>query len=251
MAQLGTMRGFIVGLAALLWSATGLAQSTLIGFDFGPAAGVPQNWNPVAGVGTFTGLVDEAGNPVPLSLTVSGTAVDNFPVVPLPETIPLHDADLSNLGGSIYTFEDRVELALSGLAPDTLYQLWVFGIRDIEGRSGPAFEQHVIVNGELRSTQSAENRVLAVNSRIGSNSVSLAQQAIIVRSDANGAMSIAVEDPGNLNILGGGVYLAGLALREWDGSRPFHSVPVMPLAGILLLSCLLGWVATRQRNLLR
>lgn len=246
MTQFRKVRALAAMLLLLAWVPAGFAQPALIGIDFGPAGGVPQNWNPVAGVGAFGNLIDEAGNAVPVTLTVSGVGVDNFPVLPLPATIPQHSNDLSNLAGSVYTFEDRVDLGFSGLAPDQLYQLWIFAVRDIEGRAGPAFEHQVRVNGELRSTQSGQDRELVVNSQVGSSADSLERLPMVVRSTATGTLSVSVEDPGNLNILGGGVYLAGVALREWDGSRPFHSVPSLPGAALLLLAFLLAWAGVRR-----
>lgn len=246
MTQFGIARALATILLLLAWIPAGYSQPALIGIDFGPAGGVPQNWNPVAGVGTFTNLVDEAGNPVPITLTVAGVGVANFPVLPLPSSIPQHSNDLANLAGSVYTFEDRVDLEFSGLVPDQLYQLWVFAVRDIEGRPGAAFEHQIRVNGELRSTQSGDDRELVVNSRVGSSSVSLDRLPIAVSSTATGTLSVVVEDPGNLNILGGGVYLAGVALREWDGSRPFHGVPSLPGVALLLLAVLLAWTGARR-----
>lgn len=249
MAQFRKLRTWAAGLLALVWCSAGWAQSALVGIDFGPAGGVPQNWNLVSGVGSFSGLIDEAGNPVPVSLGVSGTGVDSFPVTPLPNTIPAHGNDLTNIGGSVYTFEDRVDLVLSGLQPETTYQLWVFAVRDIEGRAGLGFEQHVSVNGTLRVTQTARDRELTVNSRLGSSTETLGSSAILAQSDTAGVISIRVEDPGNLNILGGGVYLAGLAFQEWDGTREAQPVPAMPGFVLLLLVCLLGW--TGYRHVLR
>lgn len=246
MSPLRHLRIFATGLAVLLWCSALQAQPALVGIDFGPTGGsTPLNWNPAAGAGTFGSLVDEAGDPVSLVLTVSGAGVDSFPVAPLPATIPQHSNNLANLGGSIYTFENSIELNLSGLSPGTDYELWVFGVRDIEGRAGPAFEQQVSVNGVARAAQSAADRELMVNSQLGSSSTALDSSAMVVQSDGGGALNIRVEDPGNLDILGGGVYLAGLAVRERDDTGPMHSIPSVPVAGLLLLSVLLAWVGLR------
>lgn len=221
------------------------ASASIVGVDFGPpASATPGNWNLVTGPGVSPGLINEAGEVTAIAINLSGPGIDNFNVSILASTIPTHSTSLANLTGSVFTFEDRVDIAFTGLQPNTRYDIWVFGVRDIEGRSGPAFEQTVSISGGPGFVQIGADRELVVNGQVGSSAVNLANYSVTGQANASGELSIAVVDPGNLNILTGGVYLAGVALRP--ALEP-NAVPSSTLWSLLLLVGLMTLVARRAR----
>ncbi|MEQ9397208.1 hypothetical protein [Haliea sp.] len=221
------------------------ASANIVGVDFGPPASpTPGNWNLVTGAGAFPGLVDEVGDPTPIGISVSGVGIDNFNVSLLTPTIPAHSTSLANLSGSVFTFEDRVDLSFTGLEPNARYDIWVFGARDILGDPGPAFEQTVSISGGASFLQIGAHRELVVNGQVGASAVNLANYAVTGRADASGELTIAVVDPGNLNILTGGVYLAGVALRP---ALEANAVPSSTWWSLLLLGGLMTLVVRRSR----
>ncbi|MDO8862515.1 hypothetical protein Q6D67_12460 [Haliea sp. E1-2-M8] len=225
------------------------AGASIVGVDFGPpASSTPSNWNLVTGPGVFTGLVNETGDPTPIAITLTGPGIDNFNVSLLAATIPTHSTGLANLSGSVFTFEDRVDLSFTGLQPDARYDIWVFGARDILGDPGPAFEQAVSISGGASFVQVGADRELVVNGQVGAAAVDLANYAVTGQANASGELTIAVVDPGNLNILTGGVYLAGVALRP--ALEP-NAVPSSTLWSLLLLGGLMTLVARRRGRSLR
>ncbi len=219
------------------------ASAQLIGVDFGPpASSTPNNWNLVSGAGTFTGLIDEEGATTPVNISVSGVGLTSFALELIPSTIPAWSTNLASLTGSIFTFDNRADFLLEGLQPNAAYDVWIFGARDIEGRTGPAFEHTVSISGGASFVQVGAHRELASNSTVGSSAVNLNNYSVRGRTNGSGQMSIAVVDPGNLNILGGGVYLSGLALQP--AIEP-NAVPASPLWSLLLLTGLLTLLARR------
>ncbi|MEQ9465312.1 MAG: hypothetical protein RJQ10_16745 [Haliea sp.] len=221
------------------------AGANIVGVDFGPPASTtPGNWNLVTGAGVFSGLLNEAGDATPIGISVSGTAISDFNVTLLTPTIPAHSTSLANLTGSVFTFEDRVDLTFTGLQPNAPYDIWVFGARDIMGDPGPAFEQEVSIDGGASFVQVGADRELVVNGQVGASAVNLNNYAVTGRANASGELSITVVDPGNLSIFGGGVFLAGVALRP--ALEPF-AVPSSTLWSLLLLGGLMTLVARRAR----
>ncbi len=225
------------------------ASANIVGVDFGPPASpTPESWNLVTGPGVVSGLVNEAGEVTPIALSLSGPSLENFVLNLVPSTIPAHSNSLANLSGSVFTFEGQVDMVFTGLEPNARYDVWVFGARDITGRSGPAFEQVVSIGGGMSFTQVGADRELVVNRQVGSSAVNLLSYAESGIADGSGELAIAVVDPGNLNILGGGAFLAGVALRP-AAATPTPTavaVPSSTLWSLLLLGGLMTLVVARR-----
>lgn len=221
------------------------ASASIVGVDFGPPVSTtPGNWNLVTGTGVVAGLVNEAGDPTAIAISVSGPGINDFNVGLLASTIPTHSTSLANLTGSIFTFEDGVNLVFSGLQPNSRHDVWVFGARDLQGNPGPAFEQAVSISGGTSFIQVGAHEELVVNGQVGAAAVNLSNYAVPGRADATGELTITVTDPGNLNIAGGGVFLTGVALRP--ALEP-NAVPSSTLWSLLLLGGLMTLVARRAR----
>lgn len=173
--------------------------------DFGTAGNItPTNWTPSDGSSSLTNLIDQAGNPTTVGLSFSITP-SSFAATVLSTTVPLESVDLSNIGGSIYSFDGIMGLTFTGLTPGAAYGVYVLGLRD-----GYSFSQSVSIAGvsTVSFTQAAQGFELCVNDQIGSDTSLLTSAGKYVRATPSGEIVITV---------GAGIsayFIAGVVLQK-------------------------------------
>ena len=126
------------------YSITGTRKRALVvGVDFDEEGGLsPNNWNLYTGGDTqivLDDLTSEAGVDVPYTLTIStdGAAFETFasddPIDPA--ALPTHLPALDEVSGYIAAEDDTWTFTWGNLAPDTVYQIYVFGHSSDEARN--------------------------------------------------------------------------------------------------------------------
>jgi hypothetical protein len=174
--------------------------------DFGSTSGAgnptPTNWTSSNGSSSLTNLIDQAGNATTVGLNFS-TTPSSFAATVLSTAVPLTSVDLSNIGGSIYSFAGSLGLTFTGLTPGAAYGVYVLGLR-----SGTSFSQPVSIAGvsTVSFTQAAASEELGVNDQIGSDTSLLTSAGKYVRATPSGEIVITVG--------GSGYYIAGVGLQK-------------------------------------
>ncbi|MCC7475889.1 MAG: proprotein convertase P-domain-containing protein [Pirellulales bacterium] len=199
------------------YSLSGTLQKNLVvGIDFDVAGGTsPLNWNSYSGGSSPTvldNLISEAGFLVPYKLTVSSSGSMLNSVAsgnPIDSAdIPAHGIPLDELGGYLSTLSDTWTFQWTNLAPNTVYQVFVFGHADA------AAENHVTVLGgqwnsasqvfDFTQTVSANDLVVGDNPS-GTNDLST--YSLLVISNPEGEITISVSGEN-----GAPASIAGLAI---------------------------------------
>lgn len=251
------MRKALVVVAAIIFSVSFIleAKATLVGVDFGPGGQQsPSNWTSVSAEGTYNNLMDENGNITDVSLVVTdsiGTAYHWAAAVD-PTTIPSHSNSLADIGGNLYSFDypslPELELQFTSLESGTVYDVWVFGVRD--GYFG--MSQDVTIAGQgapITFAQIADSQKVFVNDSLGSNSQNLSAYAKSVTSTAGGTININIV--GDVVESGYTLYaVAGVAIEPHETPPP-AAIPTLSEWGMIILSVLLALTAVvlmrRQR----
>jgi subtilisin-like proprotein convertase family protein len=196
------------------YSITGtLGKGLVVGVDFDVAGGTkPQNWNLYSGGGpndTVSGLISEAGTPVPYTLSISttGTSINTVAsAAPIdPADLPTHAVPLNALAGYIASQDQTLTFTWGNLEPWTYHTVYVFGHSDFQ-----AHNQVTITGGNLNGTiqtisfdQSISPHDLVVNNGPSSNE-DLETFAYTVLSDGSGQISIEVtNEPGFASAIAG------------------------------------------------
>jgi hypothetical protein len=169
------------------------SAAALVGVNFGsPGSVSPTNWTLATGDGTTNNLVDTAGTPTSISITLSSTpgAPLQSSGVPLAATIPSDAPSLANLQSNLYNDVTPSSLLaqFSGLTPHATYSVYAIGLR-----FSTTMDQSVTITGSgtpLVFTQSGPDFSLFFNGSIGSSSRTLESYAQSVPASNSGTISI-------------------------------------------------------------
>ncbi len=213
--QRGLRGGVVLGLAALYLMVAGQTEAaSIVGVAFSGSSSGPTNWTHVTSGGsttasTINNLIDETGNPTSTSLSFLAPQRSYFPGTLTASTVPMHTPSLAALGGnvngngSIGTFT----AVLSGLTPNSSYDVWVFGARFSNSTS-----QNVTITGAGASTsfnQTGAANSLNINAAVGSSALSLESYADLLLSSASGTITITAT-----GLSGGSYGVSGLAIES-------------------------------------
>jgi hypothetical protein len=210
---------FLIG-AGQTWA------SPLVGVTFNSSGGAPQ-WTNETGVGTTNNLKDETGANSGISLTTSATgSFSTFSVAVDSSTIPTGDSNLSGINGNIFGETSFTE-ALSGLAANSTYDVWLFVTR-----GGDPINQLVTITGAGTNSFSqtdGTNQQLVLNSMVGSSSEALGYYAVPIVSDSSGDINITITDEEG----DAGAAVSGIAIQAAPTPTPEPcSLALMGLGGI-------------------
>lgn len=210
----------------------------LVGVTFTGGAQSPTNWTRIgsSAPATISDLIDESGQATNVSITFSSPQTEFFfgGTGLAPSTVPMHTPSLADLNGNV-DGNQLFDVTLSGLSPDSVYDVWVFA-----ARFAIATDQAVTITGQGAPTsfvQSGPATDLVVNSQVGSSAEPLSFYAVPIESDASGQIEIAitplttddsfgvsgiaiqgaVPEPATVTLLGMGV--AGVAGHGWRRRR--------------------------------
>jgi hypothetical protein len=172
--------------------------------DFGVSGGnpTPTNWTPSNGRSSLTNLIDQAGNPTTVGLSFS-TTPNEYAATVLSTTVPLASVDLSNIGGTIYSFSGSMGLNFTGLTPGAAYGVYVLGLRSIVPLSQPVSIAGV---STVSFTQAAASGELSVNDQVGSDTSLLTSAGKYVQATPSGEITITVGSSA--------YFIAGVALQK-------------------------------------
>jgi hypothetical protein len=235
----------VVGLAALclFLMVTGHTEAaSIVGMAFSPSSSsAPTNWthvdSMVNGGGTISNLIDETGKATSISLQFSVVPATNttfFPVTLNTSTVPMHTPSLT-LNGNFENLGSTAPFTavLSGLAPSSPYDIWVFA-----ARQNTLVSQNVTIQGggaPIFFSQTAQaNQVLVVNGAVGSNALPLESYADVMRSSSSGTITITVT--GFSGTSGASFGVSGIALE----SIPEPSSLVLVCLGLVSLGVFVG-----------
>jgi PEP-CTERM motif len=181
-----------VGLCAMV---VGRASAgALVGVSFNGNTTGPTNWNDVGPTtnSPLNNLIDESGSPTSISIAFS-TNQAFFAGTLEASTVPIHTPSLAALNGNVDSTVSGASFGatLSGLVPDSIYDVWVFTARFAQPTG-----QRVTITGTgspTSFTQSDSNTTqLLVNSSLGSNTEPLSFYALPIESSGSGQMSFAI-----------------------------------------------------------
>ncbi len=190
--------------------------NNLVGVDFDVIGGpIPTNWTRYTG-GTLppnhqavlSNLKDELGTAtdVNLIITSSKSSIPRFTNTLNPDTVPLHPAPLTQLGGYIADTNVNWTFQWSDLDPLTVYEFYVFGAHGTGGGN----QIHVTGYGSqaVDFTQPLLANELYVNGEAGGDLEQLINYSRTIRSNVDGTITITVANQAGL-----AAGLAGLAIR--------------------------------------
>jgi hypothetical protein len=201
-------RAIILGVALCATVAGRASAGALVGVSFNPNSTGPTNWN-VVGLTTdspLTNLIDESGNSTSISIAFDTNSAF-FSGTLDPSTVPIHTPSLAALDGNVdsTTAGASYSATLSGLVPDSIYDVWVFTARFAQPTG-----QTVTITGAgsgTSFTQTDSNTgQLLVNSSVGSSNEPLSFYTLPIESSGSGQMSIAIAGGGS------GYGLSGVAV---------------------------------------
>ena len=193
------------------------SKGLVVGVDFdGDGGNPPENWNLYAGGAptNLTDLISETGAHVPYTLTISSTAEtiesagSDAPIDPV--YLPGHVPELDGLDGYLTAEEETLTFVWGNLAPNTVYQIYVFGHADFDA------ENVVTVtggfwNGQQQTynfTQNIAADTLVVNDQ-APGSEALSTYSLFVIANEAGEITINVTSTGEE---GAAAAVAGLAI---------------------------------------
>ncbi|MCA9047607.1 MAG: hypothetical protein KDA89_02700, partial [Planctomycetaceae bacterium] len=195
---------------------------TLVGIDFGPAAGTsPANWTSVSDTTTtsFTDLQDETGAGTAIDLALQFDAVpgtfDNF--APAAGQIPTHAASLSGLDGN-YADQGQLNLTFSDLDPSRPYEIYVFAGDTFADTQQVTFFDRANNDAVIQTFEQPHlQNELIINTEAGNSGRALASYALQIPADAAGEINIRVESgPGTF------FSLAGVAIQEPESPKGLY-----------------------------
>ena len=206
------------------------SKGLVVGVDFdGDGGNPPENWNLYAGGAptNLTDLISESGAHVPYTLTISSTAEtiesagSDTPIDPV--YVPSHVPELDGLDGYLTAEEETLTFVWGNLAPNTVYQIYVFGHADFDA------ENVVTVtggfwNGQQQTynfTQTIAADTLVVNDQ-APGSEALSTYSLFVIANEAGEITINVTSTGEE---GAAAAIAGLGDFDDEGGLDFgHQV---------------------------
>jgi hypothetical protein len=170
------------------------SAGALVGVSFNPNATGPTNWNVVSTTTSspLNNLVDESGVSTGISIAFN-TNTAFFSGTLDASTVPIHTPSLVALNGNVDSTVSGASYSttLSGLVPDSIYDIWVFTARFAQPTG-----QKVTITGAgsgISFTQTDSNITqLLVNSSLGSNTEPLSFYALPIESSGSGQISIAI-----------------------------------------------------------
>lgn len=206
------------------YSITGTRKDNLVvGVDFDASGGqAPLNWNLFTGDGgtsvTLEDLISEAGFVTDYDLTISTTGAALNTVASTSaiasDALPDHSLPLDDLAGYLSGGADEtLSFVYSDLAPDTVYQIYVFGHSNVD-----VVNSVTVTGGTWNAdtqvyafTQDVDPNGLAVNDDETPAGKNLSTLGLLVISDANGEIRIEVT-----NGAGAASGIAGVAIADTE-----------------------------------
>jgi PEP-CTERM motif len=170
------------------------SAGALVGVSFNTNSTGPTNWNVVTPTtnSPLINLIDESGSSTSISIAFdTNTAFFSGTLDAL--TVPIHTPSLASLTGNVDSTASGASYSatLSGLVPDSIYDVWVFTARFAQPTG-----QTVTITGagsgtSFTQTDSNTDQLL-VNSSLGSNTEPLSFYALPIESSGSGQISIAI-----------------------------------------------------------
>jgi hypothetical protein len=195
-----------------LAGAAARADIALAGVDFG--ASDVTHWTNTSSLGTIDNLIDDAGNPTALSVTLTQTnntlrilSVDlGSPIAVNAGTLPISTPSLSGLQDNLFWL-NSFTAAFSNLVPGGTYAVYAFGLR-----ADGAPDQTVTITSAAGNIVFAQDfggsGYLNVNGALGSSSEPLSDYADYAVADSNGDISITFTGSSSDFFTAGGVAIS-------------------------------------------
>ena len=185
--------------------------SGLIGIDFGNGGTTPTNWRQINSLvsNDYVNLSDESGvvTEIDLNIAFDSQHQDGYTLfLPPANEIPSYTKSLTGIERA-FSDKGNVTLTYTKLTANAVYDIYVFAGNDIDG------DQRVTITGSGTDSfnQPHNAHQLMVNDQVGNSATPLANYARTMQADANGTITIRIDNSPNPTKFFG---VAGVAIQK-------------------------------------